>query len=218
MLAPLTDEACRETGLSPDTLVLAGATDTVMEVFASGSIAVGQSTIKLATAGRICPITDRAYVHPLLVTYRHLVPGLWYPGTATKQCAASFRRYRDRFGAFETARESSLGLDAYAQMDAAAAEVPAGSDDLFFHPYLQGEITPYLDNDLRGSFTGMSSFHTKAHFNRAVLEGVAYSLKECYHVLQDMGIAMNSASIIGLACCEERAFGGRSSRICSASN
>ena len=82
-------------------------------------------------------------------------------------------------------------------MDAAAAEVPAGSDNLFFHPYLQGEITPYLDNDLRGSFTGMSSFHTKAHFNRAVLEGVAYSLKECYHVLQDMGIAMNSASIIG---------------------
>ena len=197
VLAPLTDEACRETGLSPDTLVLAGATDTVMEVFASGSIAVGQSTIKLATAGRICPITDRAYVHPLLVTYRHLVPGLWYPGTATKQCAASFRWYRDTFGAFETARESSLGLDAYAQMDAAAAEVPAGSDNLFFHPYLQGEITPYLDNDLRGSFTGMSSFHTKAHFNRAVLEGVAYSLKECYHVLQDMGIAMNSASIIG---------------------
>ena len=196
-LSPLTAQAQADTGLTAKTAVIAGATDTVMEVFASGSIAVGQSTIKLATAGRICPITDRAYVHPLLVTYRHLVPGLWYPGTATKQCAASFRWYRDTFGAFETARESSLGLDAYAQMDAAAAEVPAGSDNLFFHPYLQGEITPYLDNDLRGSFTGMSSFHTKAHFNRAVLEGVAYSLKECYHVLQDMGIAMNSASIIG---------------------
>lgn len=197
VLAPLTPQACRETGLSPDTLVLAGATDTVMEVFASGSVSVGQSTIKLATAGRICPITDHAYVHPLLVTYRHLVPGLWYPGTATKQCAASFRWYRDTLGTHELSIEKSGGMNAYEQMDAHAETVPAGSENLFFHPYLQGEITPYLDNDLRGSFTGVSSFHTKAHFNRAVLEGVAYSLKECYHVLGEMGIAMNSASIIG---------------------
>ncbi len=197
VLAPLTDEACRETGLSPNTLVVAGATDTVMEVFASGSIAVGQSTIKLATAGRICPITDRAYVDPLLVTYRHLVPGLWYPGTATKQCAASNRWYRDTFGAHEMALEAAGGPDAYVQMSAAAAEAPVGCGGLFFHPYLQGEITPYMDNDLRGSFTGMRSYHTKAHFNRAVLEGVAYSLKECYNVIQSLGMQMNSASIIG---------------------
>jgi xylulokinase len=197
ILSPLYKDICAQTGLSPDTRLLAGATDTVMEVFASGSIAVGQSTVKLATAGRICPITDREYVHPLLVTYRHLVPGLWYPGTATKQCAASFRWYRDTFGAYETAQESALGLDAYRQMDDAAQTVPAGSDNLFFHPYLQGEITPYLDNDLRGSFTGVSSFHTKAHFNRAVLEGVAYSLVECFQVLRSLGIDMQSAAIIG---------------------
>ena len=64
------------------------------------------------------------------MTYRHVLDGLWYPGTATKSCAASNRWYRDTFGG------------EYAQMSAEAATVPRGSDGLFFHPYLQGESTP----------------------------------------------------------------------------
>ena len=89
---------CQETGLSPHTQVCAGATDTVMEVYASGAVRPGQMTLKLATAGRICPITDHAIVDPLLVCYRHVIPGLWYPGTATKTCASSMRWYRDVLG------------------------------------------------------------------------------------------------------------------------
>ena len=161
-LSVLREEAARETGLRRDTLVIAGTTDTVMEVYAAGAIAPGQATVKLATAGRICAVTERAVVDPCLVTYRHVIDGLWYPGTATKSCAASNRWYRDTFGGD------------YAQMSAAAADVARGSDGLFFHPYLQGEITPYRDDRLRASFVGATGHHTKAHFNRAVLEGIAY--------------------------------------------
>ena len=94
------------------------------------AIRPGQATVKLATAGRICPITDHAVVDPRLVTYRHVVSGLWYPGTATKSCAASNRWYRDTFGG------------SFEEMSRAAAEVERGCEGLFFHPYLQGEITP----------------------------------------------------------------------------
>ena len=185
IMSPLTPQAMADTGLDARTAVIAGATDTVMEVYASGAVSVGQATVKLATAGRICPITDRAVVDPRLVTYRHVVRGLWYPGTATKACATCNRWYRDTFGGN------------YEEMSAAAATVSRGAEGLFFHPYLQGEITPYLDDRLRASFTGAAGFHTKAHFNRAVLEGVAYSMKDCFEVLKELGIAPTEAAAIG---------------------
>ncbi|MBQ8082220.1 MAG: xylulokinase, partial [Clostridia bacterium] len=181
----LTPQALRDTGLDAGTVVIAGATDTVMEVYASGAVNVGQATIKLATAGRICPITDHAVVDPRLVTYRHVVEGLWYPGTATKACATCNRWYRDTFGG------------SYEELSAEAAKIDRGCEGLFFHPYLQGEITPYLDDRLRASFTGAAGFHTKAHFNRAVLEGVAYSMKDCFETLRELGIAPTEAVAIG---------------------
>ena len=184
-LSPIREEAAQETGLRRDTLVIAGTTDTVMEVYAAGAIAPGQATVKLATAGRICAVTERAVVDPCLVTYRHVIDGLWYPGTATKSCAASNRWYRDTFGGD------------YAQMSDAAAGIARGSDGLFFHPYLQGEITPYRDDRLRASFVGATGHHTKAHFNRAVLEGIAYSMKDCYRELERLGIAPREAVLIG---------------------
>ena len=184
-MSPLTDQALADTGLTRDTIVIAGATDTVMEVYASGAIRPGQATVKLATAGRICPITDHPVVDQRLVTYRHVVSGLWYPGTATKSCAASNRWYRDTFGG------------SFDSMSATAAEIPMGCEGLFFHPYLQGEITPYLNDKLRASFVGAAGYHTKAHFNRAVLEGVAYSMKDCFATLTELGIAPSEAVAIG---------------------
>lgn len=184
-MSPISRKAREETGLTERTMVIAGATDTVMEVYASGAVAVGQATVKLATAGRICPITDHAVVDPRLVTYRHVVPGLWYPGTATRSCAASNRWYRDTFGG------------SYGELSAEAARIERGSGGLFFHPYLQGEITPYLDDDLRASFTGAAGYHTHAHFSRAVLEGIAYSMKDCMGTLRELGIAPDHATVIG---------------------
>lgn len=184
-LSPMCKEALEATGLSSKTVVIAGTTDTAMEVYAAGANQVGQATVKLATAGRICAITDHAVVDPCLVTYRHVVDGLWYPGTATKSCAASNRWYRDTFGG------------SFEQLSEAAAEIPRGCDGLFFHPYLQGEITPYLDDQLRASFVGATGHHGKAHFNRAVLEGIAYSMKDCYELLKNLGIASKEAALIG---------------------
>lgn len=197
ILGPLTTKACAETGLSPKTKVIAGATDTVLEVYANGAIEPGQMTVKLATAGRICPIVPHMLDNPLLCNYKHVVPGLWYPGTGTKSCAASYRWYRDTLCKAEKLEAEKQGVDPYFLMDQTAAGIPPGSDNLFFQPYLQGELTPYFDPALRGCFVGVLSSHTKAHFNRALLEGVAFSLKDCYQVVQAMNLQINQARIIG---------------------
>jgi xylulokinase len=193
----VTREAARETGLAEGTLVAAGATDTVMEVFGTGAVREGQSTVKLATAGRICAITRQPHPHPMFVTYRHVVPGLWYPGSATKSCAASMRWYRDVFGELEKLEEARGGPDAYEAISAAAATIAPGCDGLFFHPYLLGELTPYRNPHLRASFTGISAGHTKAHFSRAVMEGVAFSLRDCLSVFTEQGIRVENARLIG---------------------
>ena len=176
VVGTVTQEAARQTGLCAGTPVICGTTDTVMEVFASGAVAPGDVTVKLATAGRICVITDRPYPDRHLVNYAHVVPGLWYPGTATKAAASSYRWYRDTFGG------------EYAALDAAAAAIPVGSEGLRYHPYLNGELTPYADPTLCGSFVGMRSTHTRAHFTRAVLEGVALSLLDSKRYLDGLGI------------------------------
>jgi len=182
----ITEKVVQETGLSKNTKVICGTTDTALEVFASGAIKKGQMTIKLATAGRICVVTERAYPNQHLINYSHVVDGLWYPGTATKSCAASYRWYRDTFGGD------------YKELDEAASKVPTGSEGLIFHPYLNGELTPYANPKLCGSFTGIRAGHTKAHFNRAVLEGVAFSLLDCMKTLDQIGIPHDDeATIIG---------------------
>lgn len=182
----VTKNAAQETGLCEGTKVICGTTDTALEVFASGAAKKGQMMVKLATAGRICVITDRAYPSEHLVNYSHVVDGLWYPGTATKSCAASYRWYRDTFGG------------EYRELDREAAGVPAGCGGLIFHPYLNGELTPYADPMLRGSFTGVRAGHGKADFSRAVLEGVAFSLLDCMNTLNGIGIPHEGeAAIIG---------------------
>ena len=169
-------EASRATDIPVGTPVICGATDTAMEVFAAGCTNIGDVTLKLATAGRMCVISDKFYPDRNIVNYSHIKRGLCYPGAATKSCASSLRWFRDTFGGD------------FAELDREAEKIPIGSDGLIFHPYLMGELTPYANSDLRGSFIGISASHTKAHFARAVMEGVAMSLLECKNYLLEKGI------------------------------
>ena len=142
-------------------------------------------------------ITEHNLENPRLINYKHVIPGLWYPGTGTKTCASSYRWYRDVFCADETKLAAKLGKDAYILMDQMAAAVEPGSNDLFFHPYLQGEATPYFDDRLKGSFVGASAFHKKEHFTRALLEGVAYSLRDSLNILRNGEVSCEEAIVIG---------------------
>ena len=182
----VTAAAAAATGLAVGTPVICGTTDTVLEVLASGAVEEGDMTVKLATAGRICVITDRPHPDRHLVNYSHVAAGLWYPGTATKAAAAAFRFYRDTFGGD------------YRRLDEEAEATPLGAEGLLFHPYINGELTPYADPLLCGSFTGIRATHTRGHFTRAVLEGVALSLLDSKRYLDSLCIPHGThATLIG---------------------
>lgn len=186
VIGKVTEKAACETGLAAGTPVICGTTDTCMEVFASGAVSQGNMTVKLATAGRICVITDKAYPNRHLVNYAHIAENLWYPGTATKAAAASYRWYRDTFGGD------------YETLNQGAEQVEIGCDGLMYHPYINGELTPYADPMLCGSFVGIRATHEKKHFTRAVLEGVCYSLLDCKITLDSLGIRYDAvATLIG---------------------
>lgn len=178
------EKAANDTGLSAGTPVICGTTDTVMEVFAAGGVEKGAMTVKLATAGRICVITDKSYPDKNLINYSHFLDGLWYPGTATKSCAASYRWFRDTF-------EGD-----YEKFNGEAQKVSVGSDGLIFHPYLNGELTPYNNPNLCGSFIGVRAGHTRGHFARSVMEGVSMSMKDCMLALDDIGIEHNDKAVV----------------------
>ena len=177
-------DAARDTGLCAGTPVLCGTTDTVMEVFAAGGVHPGNMTVKLATAGRICVITEKPFPDRNLVCYSHIEPGLWYPGTATKAAASSLRWFRDRFGG------------TYRELDEMAVAAGVGAGGVLFHPYLNGELTPYADPRLSGSFVGVRAAHGKGHFARAVLEGVAFSLRDSLAVIERLGIPHDGHAVI----------------------
>ena len=103
------------------------------------------------------------------------------------------RWFRDTF--YNGGAASSGNL--YALIDQEAATSPVGANGIFFHPYLQGERCPYWDANLRASFTGVSISSTRGDFARALMEGVAFSLRDCYGTLEEMRLNVNRIFLIG---------------------
>ena len=122
--------------------------------------------------------------------------GIWYYCTGTVAAAQSLRWYRDTFCQKEIAEERAGGRDTYQILDEEAAKIEPGCEGLYYHPYLSGERSPYWDPKLRGSFTGFTSLHERGHFNRAILEGVAFSVRQCFGPMEEFG-RFNQISIVG---------------------
>lgn len=193
-VGPITEEAAAETGLSRKTKVFVGSTDTVMETYANGAIHEGDMIIKLATAGRIISVTQGPLRQRGFVNYKHVVPGLWYPGAATRYCATTYRWFRDVLGDKEVEDAKTRGVDAYELLDRLAEQAPAGSAGVMFLPFLGGV------NDApsrKAAFLGVRADHNKSHFTRAALEGVGYSMKAEFETILKLNLKVESPTLIG---------------------
>ena len=191
IVAGVSPRGAADTGLAAGTPVIAGTTDTVAEVLGSGAVRPGSAVVKLASVGRIAAVTTGPMYSPHILNYRHVFDGLWYPGTASKSAASSYRWLRDV--AWPDADEEQV----YRLMDQAAAQVPPGCDGLIFHPHLMGEWAPHWDEQMRGDFIGLTARHTRSHLTRAVLEGVAFSLKDALAEMEGLGLRAEDIRLIG---------------------
>lgn len=189
--------ASKVTGLPAGLPVICGTSDSAIEDYAAGAIIPGHCILKMATAGNVNVMTDSPNPSPLTLTYSHVIPGMWYTVSATNTAASAMRWFRDNFCFKEVEEASRTKRNVYSIIDKLIAKVPAGSDGLIYHPYLLGERAPYWDPYLRASFVGATMRHDKAYFLKSLMEGVAFSLKDCYRVIEDMKLEVSDFIIIG---------------------
>jgi xylulokinase len=147
--------------------------------------------VKLATAGTVSVVSKNPNLHKTLINYPFVVADHWYTISGTNSCASAHRWLRDTFFPAEN------GVNGFDVMDQMASQVKPGSEGLLFHPYLQGERAPYWDPLLRADFIGITFRHNRAHFARALYEGIAFSLKDVLGQFKAQGIDIQSARIIG---------------------
>lgn len=190
-------QAASDTGLPENTPVICGTSDSAAEDYGAGAISPGDCIIKLATAGNVNVMTAEAHPDPGMLTYSHVIPGMWYSVAATNAAALCQRWFRDALCQSEIAEAEKLGKKAFVLMDELAAKSPAGANGVIFHPYLQGERSPYWDAKLRASFTGVSISSTKGDFIRAIFEGVAFSLVDCFRLIKNAGLPVKQIFLIG---------------------
>ena len=189
----VTEAAAAEVGLPAGTPVVCGSSDSAVEDYGAGAVEPGDLILKLATAGNVNSMTAEPHPHPKTLTYSHIVPGMWYSVSATNAAALCMRWLRDAF--YKDA--AADGRNLYAVMDDEAQTSTIGANGVIFHPYLQGERCPYWDADLRASFTGVSIASTRGDFCRALMEGVAFSLRDCYGTLEEMKLPVKRIFLIG---------------------
>jgi len=183
-------EAAAETGLVAGTPVVAGGGDQAAGGMGVGAIAPGVVSVVLGTSGVVFAPTDAPLIEPegRLHAFCHALPERWHLMGVTLSAAGSLQWYRDTL---------APGV-AFDDLLAEAEEAPAGSDGLLFLPYLSGERTPYPDPLARGAFVGLTLRTRRAHMTRAVLEGVAFSLKDCFGLLEAAGLgAVSEARVSG---------------------
>ncbi|MEP6754769.1 MAG: xylulokinase [Chthonomonadales bacterium] len=187
------------TGLKSGTPVVGGGGDQAAGAVGNGIVETGILSNSLGTSGVVFAFSDtpRVDVALRLHTFCHAVPGKWHLMGVMLSAGGSLQWYRDAFGQPEKVVAGALGVDPYQILCDEAATAPAGSEGLVFLPYLTGERAPHPDPYARGAFVGITRRHTRAHFARAILEGVSFGLKDSLSVMQEMGLPISEVRASG---------------------
>jgi xylulokinase len=176
----VTAAAAEATGLRAGTPVVAGGGDQAANAVGSGAIDPGIVALSLGTSGVVFAATDRPVIEPAgrVHAFCHAVPGRWHLMSVMLSAAGSLRWFRDAMAPGTS----------FEDLDRQASAVTAGSDGLWFLPYLTGERSPHADPLARGAFVGLTVRHDRRHLARAVLEGVAHGLRDGLDLMTEAGI------------------------------
>lgn len=193
----LTRQAAEKLGLPAGIPVIAGCADQPAQAIGNGLIAPGLASVTTGSGGQVfaplqpnrgtegdltpsIPSVPSVPSDPRLHVFNHAVPQMWYVLGAILSAGLSLRWLRHMTGLAQAA-------DAYPILSAEAAAVPPGADGLIFLPYLSGERTPHMDPLARGGFIGLTAYHTRGHLARAVMEGVAFALRQTLAISLELG-------------------------------
>jgi xylulokinase len=176
----ITPVAAQATGLKTGTPVVGGGGDQAAQAVGVGAVAPGIVALTLGTSGVVFASTQEPFIElqGRLHAFCHSVPKTWHLMGVMLSAAGSLQWYRDTL---------APGV-AFDDLLAPAQDIPPGSEGLFFLPYLTGERTPHADPLARAAFVGLTIRHSRHHMTRAVLEGVAFGLRDSMELIRSAGL------------------------------
>jgi xylulokinase len=180
----------RELGLDHGVPVVGGGGDQACAAVGNGITDQGIVGYSVGTSGVIYAATDEVKTDNggRVDTFCHAVPGRWALLGVTNSAAASLAWFQQSFAAQERREAERQNRSVFSLLEDQARSVPIGSDRLIFLPYLGGERHPHQDPNARGAFIGLHSGHGLAHAARAVMEGVAFSFRDCLEIMRSLGV------------------------------
>ncbi len=185
----ISKEAAAATGLKEGTPVAGGGGDQAASAVGNGIVAPGIVSCTLGTSGVVFAHMEQVAYDPAgrVHTFCHAVKGKWHVMGVTQGAGLSLQWFRNQL---------APGADYDALMEEAAT-APAGSQGLYWLPYLMGERTPHLDAHARGGWIGLTAKHRRADLIRALIEGVSYSQKDCLDIVESLGVKVASVRASG---------------------
>jgi xylulokinase len=191
--AQVSEAGAAAAGLIAGTPVVAGAGDQAAGAIGIGVISPGAISATIGTSGVVLAATNLPALDPegRVHTFCHAMSNRWIVMGVTQAAGFSLRWFRDQFGTVNGHRDS------YEDLTAQAATIAAGADGLLWAPYLMGERTPYLDATARGMLVGLTASHTRAHVIRAILEGVAFSLRDTFTIFEHIDVPVKTIRLGG---------------------
>lgn len=192
--ARVSAEGAAATGIPEGTPVVGGAGDQAAQAIGAGVVEEGTAVITMGTSGVVFAPTGTYRRDPegRLHAFCHAAPGTWHLMGVMLSAAGSLRWHAGLFS--ESGSEESFD---YEGLVAEAASMPPGAEGLLFLPYLSGERTPHADPTARGAFVGLHHRHGRAHLTRAVLEGVAFGLRDSFELMQELNVMPDEVRISG---------------------
>lgn len=195
IIGAVTREASAWTGIPEGTPVANGSSDNSASALGSGMVLPGEVTLIIGTAGVITVCSDRPLVDPAQQTlcWHYALPKRWVTLGIMQTAGESLHWFKN---SFESEAQADSG-DIFERYNQAIASVPDGSDGLVFLPYLNGERTPYWDPFARGLFFGINLRTAKAHFVKAIMEGVSFGLRHNIETVESLGIQIGEVRAVG---------------------
>lgn len=192
----LTKEAAKQLGLSTDCQVVAGAGDCAANAIGTGIVRPGELSTSVGSSGVMFVHSDEIQVDPLgrLHTFCHAVTGKWHMMGVTLTAAGAFEWFVREI---VSPRGKGTQANIYGVLNREAAEVSAGSEGLYFLPYLAGERTPHADPHARGCWIGLTLKHHRGHLVRSIMEGVCYAMRDSLEILAEMKVPVKRIRVSG---------------------
>jgi xylulokinase len=195
----ITREAAEATGLADGTPIVGGGADNACAAVGAEIIEEGAIQVSIGSSGVVLAALSEYRVDEgmRLHCMNHAAPDRWYLMGVMLAAGLSFKWLKENLCAREMELSGESGVDAYELMTDMAASIPPGSEGLIFLPYLSGERTPHADSDARGMFIGLTLRHTRAHMIRAVMEGIAFGLRDSLEIIRDLGVEIDKITLVG---------------------